>query len=335
MPYIKGQPRNQKTLLPDSIDALIAKDNPVRVIDSFIESLGMSELDFIRSTPQDLGRPGYNPRDILKLYIYGYFNGIRSSRRLMAECKRNIEVFFLLNRLVPDFRTISDFRKDNAIAIKKVFREFTQVCRKLSLYEKQLLAIDGTKIKAVNSKMNSYNKKTLEERIERIDANISRYLIQMDMNDGSEEDDREYTEEEIKGFIEKLKQRREKYTGFKETLKKTGETQILTTDPEARVMHGKDGYHCSYNVQTAVDGGSHMIAEYEVTNNCTDQGLLNQVVQKAKKTLGTDTIEVVADKGYESRQDNLECVFNGTVPNVALKYDKEEVYTTLNTKKPK
>ncbi len=144
------------------------------------------------------------------------------------------------------------------------------------------------------------------------------------MNDESEEDDREYTEKEVKGFIENLKQRREKYVGFTETLNKTGETLILTTDPEARVMHGKDSYHCSYNVQTAVDGGSHLIVEYEVTNNCTDQGLLNTVAQKPKKTLETITIEVVADKEYEGRKDILKCIYNGTIPIVALKYDKTE-----------
>ena len=335
MPYISGQPRKQKTMLPDCIDDIISQDNPVRVIDAFINEMDMNELEFIRSAPKDTGRPGYDPRDILKLYIYGYFNNIRSSRKLMAECGRNIEVFFLLNRLTPDFRTISDFRKDNKGSIKLVFRSFADVCKKLNLYEKQLIAIDGTKIKAVNSKMNSYNKKTLAERIQRIDANISRYLTQLDMNDESEEDDREYTEEEIKGFIEKLKQRREKYVGFTNTLNKTGETQILTTDPEARVMHSKDGYHCSYNVQTAVDGGSHLIAEYEVTNNCTDQGLLNTVAQKAKKTLETSTIEVVADKGYDSRQDILKCLYNGTVPQVALKYDKTERLYNLEYKESK
>ena len=288
--------RKQKTILPDCIDDIISQDNPVRVIDAFINEMDMKELEFIRPISKDTGRPGYDPRDILKLYIYGYFNNIRSSRKLMAECGRNIEVFFLLNRLVPDFRTISDFRKNNSSSIKLVFRSFADICKKLKLYEKQLIAIDGTKIKAVNSKMNSYNKKTLAERIQRIDANISRYLTQMDINDESEEDDREYTKKEIEGFIENLKQRREKYVGFVKTLDKTGETQILTTDPEARVMHSKNGYHCSFNVQTAVDGGSHLIAEYEVTNNCTDQGLLNAVAQKAKKTLETSTIEVVADK---------------------------------------
>lgn len=324
MSYIDGKSRRQKTFLPDCIDDMVSQENPVRVIDAFVDSIDVESLGFIRSVPKDTGRPGYDPRDLLKLYIYGYFNSIRSSRKLMAECDRNLEVFFLLNRLTPDFRTISDFRKDNRVPIKNVFREFVSFCREMNLYKRQLLAIDGTKIRAVNSKMNSYNRKTLNEKIERIDRNIQGYLDDMDSNDESEEDDRGYSNEELKGLLEKLRKRKVRYKGYLQELDETGEKQILTTDPEARVMHGKDGFHCAYNVQTAVDGESHLIAEYKVTNNCTDQGLLNTVTEKAKKALKTGSIEVVADKGYESREDILNCVYNGTVPQVALKYDKTE-----------
>lgn len=330
MSYIDGKSRKQKTFLPDCIDDMVSQENPVRVIDAFVDSMDAEGLGFIRSVPKDTGRPGYDPRDLLKLYIYGYFNGIRSSRKLMVECHRNLEVFFLLNRLTPDFRTISDFRKDNRVPIKNVFREFVTFCREMNLYKRQLLAIDGTKIRAVNSKMNSYNRKTLNEKIERIDRNIQGYLDDMDSNDESEEDDRGYTNEELNGLVEKLRKRKVRYKGYLQELDETGEKQILTTDPEARVMHGKDGFHCAYNVQTAVDGESHLIAEYKVTNNCTDQGLLNTVAEKAKKALDTGSIEVVADKGYESRKDILKCIYNGTVPQVALKYDKTERLYNLN-----
>jgi transposase len=324
MSYIDGKPRKQKMFLPDCIDDMVSPENPVRVMDAFVDNLNMGALGFNRSVPRDTGRPGYDPRDLLKLYIYGYFNAIRSSRKLMYECHKNLEVFFLLNRLTPDFRTISDFRKDNRVPIKNVFREFVSFCREMNLYKGQLLAIDGTKIRAANSKMNSYNRKTLDEKIERIDRNIREYLDDMDSNDETEEDDPECSKEEINTRIETLKERKNKYEGYIQELDETGETQILTTDPEARVMHGKDGFHCAYNVQTAVDGESHLIAEYEVTNNCTDQGLLNTVAEKAKIALGKETIEVVADKGYESRRDILECIYNGTIPQVALKYDKKE-----------
>jgi transposase len=323
MKYIDGQSRGQITLLPDSIEELIGLDNPVRVIDAFIDNLDLNEIGFQRSTPNITGRPSYNPRDLLKLYVYGYFNKIRSSRKLMTECTRNIELFFLLNRLTPDFRTISDFRKDNSKAIRNVFRAFVKICLKLNLYQKELLAIDGSKFRAVNSKSKSYNQDTLKKKLARIDENISKFLTQMDEEDSSQCNS-EYTPDQIKVTIKELTERKKKYQGFLNELIETGETQKLTTDPEARVMHSKDGFHCCYNVQTAVDKGSHLIAEYEVTNCCTDQGLLKEVADSTRIMLEIETIEITADKGYESREDILNCVMNGIIPNVAMKYDKEE-----------
>jgi hypothetical protein len=258
------------------------------------------------------------------------FNKIRSSRKLMAECGRNIEVFFLLNRLIPDFRTISDFRKDNCKAIKNVFRAFVKVCLRLNLYQKELLAIDGSKFRAVNSRSNSYNKETLKKKLERIDENILKYLSQMDDSDKELSAGTTYTPDDIKAAIDDLKKRKETYIGYIKELDKTGETQKLTTDPEARVMHSKDGFHCCYNVQTAVDKGSHLIADYLVTNNCTDQGLLKEVSDNVRDILEVEIIEIVADKGYESREDIENCVMNGIIPNVALKYDRKERLFTVN-----
>jgi transposase len=330
MNYIDGQDRGQITLLPDCIEDLIGEDNPVRVIDAFIDSLNMKDAGFQRATPNLTGRPSYDPRDLLKLYVYGYFNKIRSSRKLMAECTRNIELFFLLNRLIPDFRTISDFRKDNSKAIKNVFRAFVKLCLKLNLYQKELLAIDGSKFRAVNSKSKSYNQDTLNKKIARIDENIAKYLSQMDNEDTTSQADHVYTPEEIKIAIAELTERKDKYLGFLDYLNESGETQILTTDPEARVMQSKDGFHCSYNVQTAIDNGSHLIADFEVTNCCNDQGLLKEVATNAMKMLEVETIEVVADKGYESRHDISDCIMNGIVPNVALKFDKKERLYTID-----
>jgi len=228
----------------------------------------------------------------------------------------------LLNRLTPDFRTISDFRKDNAKALKSVFSAFVKLCMKLGLYQKELLAVDGSKFRAVNSKDNTYNVEILEKKLKRIDEHIAEYFSQMDTEDDSGPD--APTADQIRNAIEELTLRKEKYQGYIKELLESGETQLLLTDPEARRMHSKDGFHCCYNVQTAVDNGSHLIAEYEVTNHNTDQGLLKEVAQSTREALETDVIEVVADKGYESRKDILDCVMNGIVPNVALKYDKQE-----------
>lgn len=324
MDYIKGQDRRQMTLLPDCIDDLISPDNPVRVIDAFIDGLDLERLGIRRAVPNETGRPSYDPRDMLKLYVYGYFNKIRSSRKLMAECGRNIELFFLLNRLTPDFRTIGDFRKDNAKALKNIFRAFVKVCMNLGLYQRELVAVDGSKFRAVNSSANCYNAETLEKKLRRIDEHIAQYLKQLDATDETEGQESQPTPEQVQQALAELRQRKEKYQGYLKELEDSGETQLLTTDPEARRMHSKDGFHCCYNVQTAVDDGSHLIAEYEVTNHNTDQGLLRETVQSAKEILEVETVEAVADKGYESREDILNCVMNGIVPNVALKYDKEE-----------
>lgn len=322
MKYIQGQDRNQLTLLPDCIEDYIGENNPVRVIDAFVDNLDLEKAGFLRTTPKETGRPSYDPKDLLKLYVYGYFNKIRSSRKLMTECTRNVELFYLLRRLTPDFRTIADFRKDNAKALKNVFHAFVKLCMKLDLYQKEFLAIDGSKFRAVNGKKSTYNAETLEKKIKRIDGHIAEYLSQMDEADKTEPDSP--APEKIKAAIEELTKRKEKYQEYLKELAESGETQLLITDPEARRMHSKDGFHCCYNVQTAIDGGSHLIAEYEVTNHNTDQGLLEEVAQNVKKTLELETVVVVADKGYDSKENIFNCVMNGIIPNVALKYDKHE-----------
>lgn len=231
----------------------------------------MDKLGFKRAKPNDTGRPAYDPRDLLKLYIYGYFNKIRSSRKLMQECTRNLEVMYLIGKLTPDFRTIADFRKDNPKALKRVFKEFAKVCLKLNLYQRELLAIDGSKFRAQNSKNNCYNKVVLEKKLANIENHISDYLNHLDKEDKNEIIREETSTEKIRKAIQELTERKEKYVGYLNELEKSGEKQILTTDPDARRMHSKDGFHCSYNVQTAVDGGSHLIAGYSVDNkidNC-------------------------------------------------------------------
>jgi len=329
MGYIEGRDRQQIMLLPDSIEELVSEDNPVRVIDAFVDGLNIEKLGFSKDKPAETGRPAYDPRDLLKLYIYGYFNKIRSSRKLMKESQRNIELFYLLRRLTPDFRTIADFRKENAKALKGVFREFVGICLGMNLYQKELLAIDGSKFRAVNSKANSYNQETLVKKLARIEEHISRYFADMDQLDKSETDEKKVSRTELQQRIQELRARKGTYEDYLKQLHQSGETQILTTDPEARVMQSKDGFHCCYNVQTAVDAGSHLIAAYEVTNHPNDQGLLQEVATQTRGNLALDTITIVADKGYENRCDIENCVQNGIVPHVIAKYDEDERIHTL------
>jgi len=322
MGYKEKAPREQITLLPDSLEDYVGEDNPVRVIDAFVDSLDLVTLKFTKSIPADTGCPAYDPADLLKLYIYGYFNRIRSSRKLMTECSRNVEVMWLIGKLQPDFRTISDFRKENAKSLKLVFKEFVRLCDKLKLYKKELLAVDGTKVRAQNSNDKCFNAEILHKKLTNIDDHISEYLRAMEQVDTADQEET-MTPDEVRSALKILEERKETYLGYLSELEETGVTQKLLTDPEAHRMHSKNGFHCCYNVQTAVDSGSHLLADYEVSSRSTDQGLLNQVCEQAKKTLGVETIEVVADKGYESREDILSCLMNGTVPNVGMKYDKD------------
>jgi transposase len=329
MSYIKGKNRAQQIFLPSSVEEYVSENNPVRVIDAFVDTLNMSELGFLKAKPALTGRPAYDPADLLKLYIYGYMNKIRSSRRLMAECRRNIEIFYLLNELTPDFRTISDFRKDNAEAIRKVFREFTFICNDMGLYKKELIAIDGTKVRAQNSDDKVYNTDSLVKKLARIDEHIETYMNEINKNDESGSDDEEEYDsrlsvDDIHAKLSDLARRKTKYTGYLNELKETGKTQILETDPQCHRMHTRNGFHPCYNVQTATDAESHLICDYEATGLNNDQGQLTDMAMRAKGSLGLTDMEVVADKGYESREDILNAIMQGIIPNVALKYDKEE-----------
>jgi transposase len=332
MKYIKKVNREQITMLPDTLDDYVSEDNPVRVIDVFVDSLNMDTLGFCRAQNDTTGRPSYDPKDLLKLYIYGYFNKIRSSRKLMKECTRNVELFFLLGKLVPDFRTIADFRKNNAKAIRNVFRSFAKLCLKMGLYKRELLAVDGTKVRAQNSHDNCYTAEVLEKKIANIEEKLQKFFEELDENDSEDNKASDTTPEAVKKAIEELKNRKEKYDEYLKQLEKIGEKQLLTTDPEAHRMHTKDGFHSCFNIQTAVDSESHLIAGYEVTSQGNDIGLLCKTVEEAKDILEVDTIKATADKGYDSRADILNCIMNGTDPHVIPKYDKEETVFTLDYK---
>ena len=297
MGYKEKASRGQIMLLPDSIDEYVGADNPVRVIDAFVDSLDLVSLNFTKSIPADTGCPAYDPSDLLKLYIYGYYNRIRSSRKLMVECGRNVEVMWLMGKLQPDFRTISDFRKENAKSLKLVFKEFVKLCDNLKLYNKELLAVDGTKIRAQNSNDKCFNAEILHKKLANIDNHIAEYLRALEQSDENEQYE-PLTPEQVKAALEALKSlsdRKETYEGYLSELEETGATQKLLTDPEAHRMHSKNGFHCCYNVQTAVDSGSHLIADYEVSSQNTDQGLLNQVCEQAKATTWYMPIKTHAD----------------------------------------
>lgn len=330
MGYITGSDRNQVTLFPETLDEYISENNPVRVMDVFINHLDLTKAGFNNAIPAKEGRPGYDPRHLLKLYIYGYFNKIRTSRKLMAECTRNVEVMWLLDKLTPDFRTIADFRKNNPEALKNVFRAFVKVCMELDLYKKELVAIDGSKFRAVNSKDNNFTISKLENKLKRIEKNIDEYLAQLDEYDSTEEESDNFTKEELQEKIETLKQRQETYNEYLKEMKENNETQKSFTDSESRLMRTySGGFDVCYNVQTAVDAGNHMIADFEVTNNCNDTGLLHSGALKAKEVLETEILEVVADNGYESTEDMLECLKGGIIPNVALKKNVTEAEISL------
>jgi transposase len=314
MGYIKGKDRYQRVLFPDCIDDYVESDAPVRLFDAFVDSLDMDKLNFVRSTPSIMGTPSYDPRDLLKLYIYGYFYEIRSSRKLGRACKCNIEIMWLISKLTPDFRTISDFRKDNKKALTQVYKEFNKFCLNLKLFSKSYIAIDGSKFKAVNAKDNNFTLNKLDDRIKRLDEHIALYMEELDAMDN--EESRKLSKDELQHKLNVCQERKQRYEGYRNTLEETGESQISLTDPDARLMKQNEGFCVGYNVQTAVDADSHLIAGFQVTNSPTDHGMITEVAQEVKSDFGTDTLEVTADKGYECPEDHQEALTCGIVPNV-------------------
>ena len=318
MDFIQGEDRTQAILFPDSIDNYIEENSSARVIDAFVNSLDLSALGFSRHEPAETGRPAYNPKDLLKLYMYGYLNRIRSSRRLESESKRNLEAIWLLQKLTPDHKTIADFRKDNKKELKNVFKSFVKLCMKLGLYGKELAAIDGSKFKAVNSKDRNFTKDKLKDRIERIDEKIEEYMKELDKGDKEEDAAaREKTAAEINGIIKGLKERKGQYQGMADELERTGETQKSLTDPESRLMLANGKMDVCYNVQTAVDAKHKLIVDFEVTNNANDMNQLAPMAKKAMEMLEVEKMAAAADKGYNSASDIAAATLAGVDAHVA------------------
>lgn len=307
--YIQGQGRTQATLFPESLDDFVTLDNPVRVIDAFVDELDLAKLGFARTKPNHTGRPGYHPATLLKLYVYGYLNRIQSTRRLECETQRNVELMWLIERLTPDFKTIADFRKGNAKGIKNTCRTFVELCRKLNMFTESMVAIDGSKFKAVNNKENNFTPSKMKFHIERVEKHIDAYFKQLDQADFSNITDEDNLAIEEK--ISWLKQRLAELKEMAETVKQHPDKQVSTTDPDSRLMktRGMTRMVC-YNVQSAVDTKHHLIIHHEVTN-VPDRGQLCNVAKEAQTVLNKKDITVIADKGYYSRPDIKETLDNG------------------------
>jgi len=319
MDYISGEDREQTLLLPDSIEDYLDENNPVRVIDAYINSLDVLSLGFLRAELKETGRPPYNPKDLLKLYVYGYMNRIRSSRRLEQETKRNLEVLWLLGKLSPDHKTIARFRQEHTQALKHVFCDFVRLCAKLELYGKEVVAIDGSKFKAVNSRRRNVTEKQIRDKIQKITEKIDEYLEELERNDAEESTaGSEKTKEEIAQIISDLNERKSRYQGYANGLERTGEKQKSLTDGDSRLMTGNGvKMDVCYNVQTAVDAQNKLIVAFEVSNQCNDKNFITPMAEQTQEILEAETITVIADAGYESVQDILSAQSQGADVHVS------------------
>ncbi len=306
--FIEGENRSQSTLFPESLDDYIAEDNAVRVVDAFVNKLDLKQLGFDRAEPSATGRPGYQPATLLKIYVYGYLNRLQSSRRLERESHRNVELIWLTGRLMPDFKTIADFRKDNRQAIRRVCMEFVGVCRELKLFSATLVAIDGSKFKAVNSRDKNFTKNSVKRRLQKTQANIDRYLAKLDAVDKQEPEIHEVSAKELKQKIASMEARMEALTVREAEVEAHPDKQVSLTDPDARsMMKPGGGSTVSYNVQTAVDSKHHLIAAHEVSNATTDRSQLSSMAKKARTALDSKTLTVIADPGYYKGEEMVAC----------------------------
>jgi transposase len=308
--FIEGVDRSQTTLFPDCLEDWIDEDNPVRVIDVFVDELDLGTLGFDRVVPLWTGRPAYHPSGLLKLYIYGYLNRVQSSRRLEREAGRNVEVMWLTGRLVPDHKTIADFRKDNGKAIRKVCAQFVSICRGLDLFTEACVAIDGSKFKAVNARDKNFTRAKMKRRLEQIEESVERYLHQLDSADRQEPSlARQTKTARLQDKIATLKEEVQRLKALETEMLATPDQQISLTDPDARSMatSGRGSGMVGYNVQMAVDTEHHLIVTHEVINEGTDRSQLSPMSQKAKAELETDTLDVVADRGYFNGDEILAC----------------------------
>jgi transposase len=305
--FIQGDSRTQSILLPESLDDYVTDTNPVRVIDVFVDELDLGQLGFDGVEPADTGRPSYHPEVMLKIYIYGYLNRIQSSRRLEREAQRNIELMWLTGRLMPDFKTIARFRKDNGKAIRAVCRQFVMLCQQLDLFSDALVAIDGSKFKAVNNRDRNFTSAKLKRRMEDIESSINRYLVALETADRQEPVIAKAKTERLHDKIAALKEQMQVLRDIEVQLNATPEKQLSLTDPDARSMKTRGTGMVGYNVQTAVDAKHHLIVAHEVTNTGLDRDKLTSMSRLARAEMGVDNLTVVADRGYFKSEEILAC----------------------------
>ena len=308
--FVEGEDRSQSTLLPESLDDYVTEDNPVRVVDVFVDHLDLATLGFDRVTAQATGRPGYHPATLLKIYIYGYLNRVQSSRRLEREAQRNIELMWLTGRLAPDFKTIADFRRENGAAIRRVCREFVVLCRRLDLFSQALVAIDGSKFKAVNNRDRNYTRAKVQRRIEQIEESVARYLSELDSADRQGAAPvAEARTTRLREKVEKLRTEMQRMQALAKEVEAAPAQQISLTDPDARSMatSGKGTGTVGYNVQTAVDARHRLIVEHQVTNVGNDRSQLAAMAKRARVAMQADHLDVVADRGYFNGEEIVAC----------------------------
>jgi transposase len=308
--FVEGTDRGQTTLFPERLEDWICEDNPVRAIDVFVDELGLAEHGFSSVTPELTGRPSYHPSALLKLYIYGYLNRVQSSRRLEREAGRNVEVMWLTGRLVPDHKTIADFRKDNGLAIRKVCAQFVALCRAIGLLTTASVAIDGSKFKAVNNRDKNFTRAKMERRLAQIEESVARYLSQLDTADLQDPSEAlAIKTAHLKEKLAKLATEMERLKGIEQQMLASPDQQISLTDPDSRSMatSGRGSGVVGYNVQVAVDTQNHLIVTHEVTNVGTDRSQLANIASQAKQTLGAEHLDAVADRGYFNSPEILAC----------------------------
>jgi transposase len=327
--FVEGEDRRQATLLPDCLDDYVTEDNPVRIVEVFIDELDLAALGFAGIVPEMTGRPSYHPATLLKIYLYGYLNRVQSSRRLERETQRNVELMWLTGRLMPDFKTIADFRRDNGPAIRAACAQFVVLCRQLNLFTRAVVAIDGSKFKAVNNRDKNFTVAKVAKRIEQVEASIARYLAALDRADRQDNDVAEARTSRLKEKVEGLRRQMQSLKDMGQQVEAAPDQQISLTDPDARSMatSGKGTGIVGYNVQMAVEAEHHLIVAHEVTNVGNDRTQLLAMGQHARAVMACEEITALADRGYFNGEEVLACEGTGVLPCVP------KTLTSGNTKR--
>ena len=316
--FIEGEDRRQGTLLPEYLEDYVSEENPVRVIDVFVDELDLKALGFEGVVPEVTGRPSYHPGLLLKIYVYGYINQIASTRRLEREAQRNVEMMWLTGRLAPDFKTIADFRKDNGPAIRAACRQFIALCRRLELFTHAVAAIDGSKFKAANTRDKNFTRASIQRRMEQVEASIERYMSALETADRHDGEIAETKAVRLKEKIAALREQMKDFQALEVQVHAAPDQQISLTDPDARAMatNGKGTGMVGYNVQVAVDAKHHLIVAHEVTNVGHDHDQLASMGAQARAEMGVESLDVLADRGYFSGEEVLACEPLGVTPYV-------------------